>query len=336
MKPSTSAGEFDLRQGLKSVAIYSVITAHVTLYTCTFAFCGQFSRFLILFGSMGVGIFFALLGLDWHLRNKKTFFRMLRQDFSHYIVPSVFSGLVIYLSLLVRKGDPGIDLVDFLVGNGRGSYLWFVPMFLCLRYLSRVPMSGLLFALLLPVSFAFYFQPQPYAAFGLNPHLNVFYWLPYIFIGRCMGWLLHFVQSLEYPRFEWFLGIFCSVIPFVILLSDDSIPIKYFDLSILFASASFFFGILSLFDCVSSMPPWTRAFKTEFLRFLSSQTLYIYVWHMLVAGLISRLLGHNLFILLGPLTIIIFLYVAFTFVRDLSRPMLFVITGIKPPMRSMK
>ena len=69
-----------------------------------------------------MGTFFALLGLDWHSRNKKTFLRMLRQDASHYIVPAVFSGLVIYLSLLLRKGDPGINLVDFRLGNGSGSY----------------------------------------------------------------------------------------------------------------------------------------------------------------------------------------------------------------------
>ncbi len=335
MKSSASSCKFDLRQGLKSVAIYSVITAHITLYTCTLPFCDQFSRFLILFGGMGVGTFFALLGLDWHSRNKKTFLRMLRQDVSHYIVPSVFSGLVIYLSLLLRKGDPGINLVDFLLGNGSGSYLWFVPMFLCLRYLSRVPMSGGLFGLLLPVSFVIYYQSQPYSVFDLNPHLNVFYWLPYVFVGRCSGWLLRFVQSLQRPRFEWLLGIFCSVTPFVILLSCDSIPIAYFDLSVLFASASFFFGILVLFACASSVPSLARVFKTEFLKFLSSQTLFIYVWHMLIAGLASRLLGHNLFILLGPPAIIAFLFIAFTFIQNLSQPLLFVITGIKPPMRSV-
>ncbi len=259
---------------------------------------------------------------------------MLRQDVSYYIIPSVFSGLIVYLSLLLRKGNPGIDLIDFILGNG--SYLWFVPIFLLLRYLSRVPLSGYFFAFLLPVSFVIYYQSQSYEVFGLNPHLNIFYWLPCIFIGRCSKWLLHIVQSLEWPFFEWILGIFCLLTPFVMFWCFPFIPIAYFDFSVLFASASFFFGILSLFACASSMPSLTKIFKTEFLKFLSSQTLFIYVWHMLIAGLVSRLLGHNFFILLGPAVILIFLFIVFAFVRDLSQPMLFFLMGIKPPMHFIK
>ncbi len=323
------ASRFDPRQGLKAVAIYSVITAHITLYACTFPLCWQLSRVLILFGFMGVGVFFALLGLDWSVRHKRTIFQMFRLDIPHYIVPSVVSGVLIYLGLWLRKGDPGIGLVDFVLGNG--SYLWFIPIFLILRYLRAAPFSGPLFLMFLPVSYVVYSHAGQYELFGLHPHLNIFYWLPYVFLGRCSPWLLKWVRSRENTLLEWLLGICGVVLPFVIYVCFPSIPLTYFNFSVLLSSASFFFGALTLFSSGSALPALSRTFSLEFFNFLSGQTLFIYLWHMLVAGMVSRLLGHGIYILLAPLVVLVFLFFVSIVIRFLSSPLLFLCTGIKPP-----
>ena len=283
----------------------SVLSAHISLYSCGYGFCDSLERIIAFWGSTGVGIFFLILGFEWPSKRQKPLKQIIREYSAYYLAPVIFSGAVVYLSLVVRKGDAGISFLSFLIGNG--SYLWFVPVFLLFKFIVRYELKRFFFLLIALIVFGVYLASEPVKLLGLNPHLNIFYWLPYLIVGKYSIGLIQ--SALKFLGLSSCIaaGAFLTLSPFAFCVLLSTLDLNYFSLETLFLNISFYSGLLLLLSSITNLQ--SKLAGNEIYRFLSDQTFFIYLWHMLFAGLVSRVVGHGLMVLIGPVVLVSMVFV---------------------------
>ena len=129
--------------------------------------------------------------------------------------------------MVVRKGDAGISFLSFLIGNG--SYLWFVPVFLLFKFIVRYELKRFFFLLIALIVFGDYLASEPVKLLGLNPHLNIFYWLPYLIVENTDR-----IDSIGIKVFGFkFLcscGCFFDFSPFAFCVLLSTLDLNYFSL----------------------------------------------------------------------------------------------------------
>ncbi len=280
---------------LKGLAIFSVICAHCnTVPENANGFVHACSHMLANLGTVGVICFFIISGFLFRCESKKTFFSKRLVALG---APWIIGSVAVYLYVALR--NPPLSLsgfLNFMIGNG--SYFYYLTIlflfyltFAFVPFLKRtIPLlvlivtgivSGLLF------SDGTFITPTPY--------LNYFNWVGYFALGVLIRtYLKSFVilfDKLHKLRF-------CIYVAYLIILTYQIITAQngyYFGFPEMFFAwcGAISFLLLSVDIKEIKCIPLKRALQSS-----GDSSLFIYIWHMPIAGIIANLFSYHPFTVL--------------------------------------
>ena len=280
--------KFDKRKIIyiaKAFAIISIICAHCSHVGDSFQSDNRFISSLITsLGSLGVGVFFVLSGYLMG-NNTKTFYMFCKTKFVSIIIPWFFSGSLVYLYVVLRKGGLSFTTwLNFLLGNG--SYLWFLTVLIMLYlafYFFKANTRFLLISIMVSIisNLMTSFGLLPISDLHISPYLFVFNWMVFFAIGLLMYKyeLLKEICIFAKKNLLYLCSIFfVSIIGLAMFDTSLNYFVIYF-LPLAFIAMLLITGISYLLSFRNSTS----------LVWIGKESFSIYLLHMPVAGTISNL-----------------------------------------------
>ncbi len=283
---------------LKFLAILSVIVAHVDIRVTGQAW--DFIRPIYYwFGSFGVGVFFIILGLNFASRSS---YYSLGVVVKRFVLPWFLSGAIVFLYLVTRKSNFPISMFGFILGNG--SYLYFMSVFVFFVFFGRFFLiSRLLRQFFLLVSLVYLLLAYPLMPEGVSEYLNILLWYPYVVFGYVFS--KGGVSSLGKKNTEFLMITAFAVFGIFFRIFDFSPHswLNYQNTNLVFFVCFFYYlaFLLRLQWKVSS---------------ISRNTLFVYLWHMPLVGLVNWL-GNNFYPYMhffSPIVVLLFFWVFINYV----------------------
>ncbi|MCD7791354.1 MAG: acyltransferase [Bacteroides thetaiotaomicron] len=302
----------------KGLAILSVICAHcnAVLDTST-RFADACSIFLQQIGTLGVICFFVISGYLFHydkIKTKKFWLNKIKQIF----IPWIISGTVVYLYVYLRKPPMSFyGWCNFLLGNGSYLYylsilillyaiFWFIP---CFRYTS-VQIACIAVSLVSIIWF-----PD---LLGSTSYVNPFNWIGYFSVGMLLQQKKDF---LKHSDMKWRICRWCIYIVtlfYIILLTASNVEGTYFGGLHIVGCILGGMSLLLLGQEISKKD--NRIHKV--LMLAGKNSLFFYLWHMPVAGIVARIMNYGFFVnfvFVRPLIVFSAVYVALLITNRLMK-----------------
>ncbi len=288
---------------LRGIAIISVICAHSGYVGKSASSIDlQLSYFLGTFGSVGVGLFFLLSGymMGYSSSTKKDF---LTKKIKTMIPPWFISASIVYLYVVLRRGEISIiSWLNFVLGNG--SYLYFMSMLFVLYWLyiyihNRPAFVSITIAISIVSNIITALFPQAILDCHLTPFIIPFNWMIYFGIG---------IMIFHYNAFNYIRNISSRGLP-ILFLSTVVIFVCYGILGrSLYYFELFFIPIeLLLIVFIIGITDKLNSWMISHLSLYGKQSLSIYLYHMLMVGIVVKMSNESglwLTILFRPILII--------------------------------
>lgn len=280
---------------IKIFAIFSVIVAHIDIHENLIHF-NKIKSFYRILGSLGVGLFFVIIGFNLskskfntHIDCKKTL---------KYITPWLLSGTCIYIYLCLRKWPIPISYINFLIGNG--SYLYFMTLLNIIFLFGNILHSRFTRLFILLISSIYMIFRIGIMPFGISEHLNILLWIPYICLGFAIGKNGKLSELMSSPEFV--IITLSAISGFTLQRLDvtNSTSLNYQNPILVFLISTIFIFFIKI-----NLP-----INNCYIKTLSRNTLFIYLWHMPLIGLANYLSNNYLSSLhiLSPFLVLIFFY----------------------------
>ena len=281
---------------MKFFAIFSVICAHCNSVSASAPFFAQTSsRFWQQIGTIGVIIFFIVSGALFHY-NKYSLKGFVIKKLLNLFIPWVISGSIVYFYVYIRK--PPITFLSWLyyiIGNG--SYLYYLTiLFICYSFFYflkplRHTYSLIIISVLTIVSVCLIHDKGV-----ITPYLDIFNWIGYfsfgILLSRYKDNAIRIFSNIEKIK----LMIYFVFITSLILRSILKTNITYWGtlnfVCIVFGAVSF---------ALISKTLSNHFMFSKHLVALGDNSLFIYLWHMPVAGIVANIMNRGLFVYGVPL-----------------------------------
>ncbi len=288
-------------QYIKGISIFSVICAHCNAVYTDYTIAKIGSLLLQNIGNIGVIIFFIMSGsLAWWGKSSKD--KFIKKKIKNIGIPWLLSGTAVFLYVYLRK--PPLTLngwLNFIIGNG--SYLYYLSILMMLyiifAYLPfMTSISTLVICQIITAVSTLWF----YSLGAINPYLNLFNWIGYFALGVLIRKNTLYVDKIlilvEKYRFILYLIYVIALIYQYINGNGGS----YFGgCNVIIC----WIGVL----CVITMGIRINKKKnilSKIIYALGENTLFIYLWHMPIAGIIARIMvGSRLeyFVLCRPVIV---------------------------------
>lgn len=301
---------------LRGLAVISVLCAH-----CNIQIDGEFIPYIrnILSnaGSIGVGLFFLLSGFffsTYHI----SLLSFIKKTFIKLIVPWVVAGTCVWLYIVLRKG--GISL------QGWGAYIvgyqsiyYYMTDLLIIRLLFYI-LEKMKIADLLPTVISLVIINNIFIVFEScqaqlfpTPYLDFLCFIGYFALGKYLQrykiYFLKFVERLSKNK-----------VSVIIVLGS---------IALIFSTVEFSYfqnGLTMIFEMLFILSAVIIAYDSKILALqeIGKNSLFIYLWHLPVAGIISNI-GSKSFVtaytgFLWPLIILGIMMLVINYIKKLSLP----------------
>lgn len=307
---------------LKGISIFMVICAHCNNISNNGSnMITQYGHLLLTqLGTGGVGMFLIISGYLTKKRNSTISLNDIERfllSLVRVIIPWIISGTIVYLYVHLRKPPISLeDLLYFLVGNG--SYLYYLLMFVIFKVsfftFQTVLSRKYILVILIITSFIsiLYFPTSIFP----SPYLNPFNWCGYYALGILLqnnkSLLRQISSSALLTVSVWISTLFWIAYQ---LLQQREGSYWYF---------SGFIGCCLLGGSIALLAHYIN--KSEFLGKslmikIGKQTLFIYLWHMPIAGIIANLMNNkalNVFIMIRPFIVLAIMFFALKIITLIS------------------
>lgn len=301
---------------IKFLAITSVVFAHIYIRDAS-EVAVYFYKFSYLYGSLGVGLFFVLLGQNLYATHNK---KISNIYFFDIVYPWVISALAIFAYLDYRKTEFSISFLSFFIGNG--SYLYFMTVFL-IFFIFRdfMKVNFLLYGTFF-ISMLYHFFWYQFFSPIIAEHLNLLVWYPYVFLGYFYAKSGSCWKAFLFSGVNIFLLIICGF--WIFLFTHNIVHHSSYN----YQSILLIYFVILLFVSVSSI----KLSFNSYIDRLGRNTLFVYLWHMPFAGFFSWI-GNNFlpfFHYLSAFVILTIFYAAIYFLSKLNfHPLFFKLLGLK-------
>jgi fucose 4-O-acetylase-like acetyltransferase len=168
---------------MRAVAIMSVLSAHSSHITSTSVWAQTNSRLLLLFGLVGVPIFFINSGYFFYSRNICSYWDFIIKKLTKIFIPWIFLTSIVYIYIIIRKqGGNLTGYLEFIFGFGNYTYFLTVLMifyltFLQIQFSNFQILTGACISII-----SLYLTSNGYLSF-IDPYINPLNWLIYFIIG---------------------------------------------------------------------------------------------------------------------------------------------------------
>lgn len=289
---------------LKGIAILSVLLAHTNLKFDFITNLNLINNYIIKnFTTVGVPIFFMLSGYFYKNDNIKNTLK----NKINLLKAWFFTGTLIFFYVYLRKGE--LNIVNWLRWLfGVYTYLYFMVLmfyFFIIEYLSQK------YQIINILNYIFFIINYIYVIPQITDYLNPYNFYIYFFIGiklKKYNYFYKFLDKLRKNR-KKMIGIYMIYVVFIIRN-------KYQISS---------FGITSLVGIflLSSIIMTFSTNRINYLATLGKNTLYFYLTHMLVIGILNRVFIENYILrkiaVLIPILVILVLYLLKAFIVKISK-----------------
>lgn len=289
----------------KGIAMISVISAHCnSIPDGSPSIIIMQSAFLNNFSKTGVILLFIMSGYLYHVTDADNGY--VSRKIKSLICPWAISGIIVYLYVHLRKPPLTFaGLLGFLLGDG--SYLYYLTVLCALYLIFYVPIMREREVLLICVAVGYahtIFVPNSLGSF-INPYLNILNWIQYFAIGM----LLQENKRTENVKLRTLLRILLPYLYLIIIvvLSINKIRMEYWVGWSPIISTIGAITICISATCVSGMS------CSDVLKSIGRGSLFIYLWHMPIAGIVAKVFGNNAllqFVLIRPIVVLLIVYLA--------------------------
>ena len=263
----------------KGIAIILIVAAHCTPVINSKNQINQMTQhFLEIVGTFGIGVFFFFSGLFFY-KTKHGFVEFWKRKIKTLLVPWLVCGTFVYLYVYLRKNQISfISWLEWILGSG--TYLYYLSVLVMLYFiLWAAKRHRILIYLMIVLSIiSIILTDKTTLLNGINAYLNPFNFLLWFALGMLFcGKELELYRLCERTRIFTIILLFVIVIVFTI----NGISLSYFKsyyipLEII--------AIWSIFGISSKK-------NNRLLISLGEISFSIYLLHMPIAGIVSKLIG---------------------------------------------
>lgn len=298
---------------LRFIAILSVVSAHSSAASNTTDNAIIIAnKFLHIFGSFGVPLFFFISGYFYISIFNKDF---ILRKFKSIVIPWIFVETIVWLYVVLRKG--GINFgnwFNFIIGNGHSTYYLTVLMILYLIYAyNRQNIFKILSIISISIiSNYFTYANLIFENYNINSYLNFLNWAVYFSIGLLIFQYNYFDKISN--LFSKYLYIFILIfICFMFFHIQNGISIYYWSKYALMNNFLFIFISIGISK---------RIKKKSLLERIGRKSFSIYLMHELLVGSIiyvSNYYPNWILVILRPILVIFILYILINSLSFISR-----------------
>ena len=306
---------------IKGLAVLSVISAHCnSVFNSTSAFADVSSLILQNIGTFGVICFMVISGMLFRMPvgNTKVFWL---KKLKTILIPWIVSGTCVWLYVYLRK--PPLTLsswANFLIGNG--SYLYYLTILMLFYVIfSFLPFMRTNAALLVCEAVTAISCIWRYQIGDMTPYLNPLNWIGFFALGMHIALYRETFSRLfaRVYKLRWIVYLLCLVaLVMQILRRDGGFYWGGFRAIVSWLGA----GSMALLGITLSR---TKQFPfVGLLQSIGEKSLFIYLWHMPVAGITANLLSRGVLqplVLLRPLIVLVIVFAAYQIARLLLKKM---------------
>lgn len=273
---------------IKAMSIFSVICAHCNAVPQTSsAWNVTVHYFLNAIGTIGVGVFFAVSGYLLAKQPVISFSAFMVKKARRLVPAWIILGTMVYLYVAVRKwGVTPLGWLGFLLG--RGSYLYFVPVLFCLyaagyivRYLKITGGGYSKTANLCMMAVSVMSNIMTYTGFFSETYAaaNPCNWYVYFGIGMILA-----DEAFQMPGWVY---ILCSIAASAVMIwvSFRHRWLNYW------TPGFVLFELAAGISVNGTAKALLHAAGSSRLCGIGKQTLFLYLAHMPVAGIMANLCG---------------------------------------------
>ncbi len=266
--------EIDVAKGL---AMLSAICAHCGTSSQNDNFIIRFESYILqIVGLFGVPVFFFFSGMLFkpRIKTKKELFSKLLS----IIIPWFFSATVIFLYVAIRKNDVSFtDFVYFVLGINSYCYYLTVMIVFMILYIFISPKNEVLsMMILLGIIYSLFFYNK---IKSIPAYINPLNWIHYFSFGQ-----LYQEKKALLERNKKIIAFF--IIPIVLFgIVNWNKRVIYWGKSWTFVSIAG--SVILIF--VAKYVIKERTFIGEKLKYIGENSLFFYLWHMILAGITNKL-----------------------------------------------
>lgn len=267
---------------LKAISLFSIVSAHCADIPINSNIINEKASWLLeQIGFIGVGVFFIISG--YLFNNSDNIINFLLRKIKSIVIPWITLGTLVYLYVVVRKGGYGIfTWFKFIIGDG--SYLYYLTLLMLFYFIFYSNISKKYFIRILVFLSITSIIVTSYGYLNyINPYLNPFNFIIYFIIGIRLKDKSNVMEfgSLCYKNIIIILLIYLTGL---IYIKHYDITYGYWGKSTLFIQP---FGILLIFGLASY-----RSFHSKKMLLIGKRSFTIYLLHMPIAGIITRILNN--------------------------------------------
>lgn len=310
---------------IRGIAILSVICAHCNaIINSKNQIVLSFSKILSNFGTTGVLCFFFISGILF--RYNGNFAEFWSKKLIKFIPAWFVSASIVYLYVHLRKPPLSFEsYINFIIGNG--SYCYYMTILIIIYVIFTIlpfmrTRVGLIICIIITLVSVLFFPNIGY----ISPYLNICNWIGYFSLGYLLG------QDI--------------FIQFEKKLLNSKLLYIYFLYGILLVIQLWFGSPGSYWGGLNALVSWIGAFvviilgihlsrlKVPFLKkfeIAGQESLFIYLWHMPIAGITARIMNINVlvyFVLLRPIIVFIVMIIAIVLAQKKLPAFLKILIGL--------
>ncbi len=274
---------------IKGLSIISVICAHCN----SIEGGGYFVRFSSLllqnWGTIGVICFFILSGALFDAE-KGTGKEFLGKKAKSLCVPWLISGLAVFFYVYLRKPPITIkNMLNYMIGNG--SYLYYMSMlFICYLIFRFLPFMRTIPALIICIILTIISTMFFYSPFNRSPYMNIFNWVGYFALGAIIRKYQTKVDAILKSLIKWRFVVYLLYIAVLVFQLWRGEGGWYFKgINVPFC----WIGAVALIVMGIKIEQFEKTPIKSIIGILGKNTLFIYLWHMPIAGIVARLMSYS-------------------------------------------
>lgn len=264
---------------IKSLALFSIVTAHVGTITDNNPISIIISLILSSIGSIGVGVFFLISGYLF-VKSNKSFIQFSKSKFMSIIIPWFFCGTLLFLYVAIRKGD--LNFYNWFITVTVHSHLYFLTV-LVIFYLCFWKVKNNLYLLLLNIVISII----SIVLTGLGwvpiyPYINPFNWSIYFILGILIK-RYNLLEKIAIFCKKWFLYIIIIYFISLIIYLINGVGITYWKYASIIAelvAVALVFG--TAFYCL-------KIKLVDWLIYVGKMSFSIYLLHTALAGIFTNI-----------------------------------------------
>lgn len=281
-----------------------------------------FSHILSNFGTAGVICFFLISGVLFNY--KGNFCEFWKKKLVRFVPAWFISATIVYLYVYIRKPPVSfIGYINFVFGNG--SYCYYLTILILIYLIFTIfPFMSNNIILVICSVITGIFTLSFHQIDGISPYLNIINWIGYFSLGKYIGRkLLVNVQKTIINKNRMYLAflIYCVLVLYQIWRESPG-SYWYGINTIVSWVGAFVIIILGIYLSLQKNNRYNNLL--QYVMMSGKQSLFIYLWHMPIAGLIARLMNSSFLtylIIIRPFLVYLIMIGAIAFCQKyFSRP----------------